>query len=686
MPSFPEPPAGKKTARARTAAVLLDCLLVLILASALVKPFFKAKYFSRWESIESTFIADARFLNAHWPHPRWQPLWYGGTRFDYIYPPALRYGTALIARVAPVEPVKAYHIYAAFFYCFGIAGVYFFTRVVSGSRAAGWLAAAGAALLSPSFLFLRNIREDAPYWIPQRLGVLVRYGEGPHISALGWIPVMLAFAWLALRTGRLLPLAAAALAGAMVASNNFYGATALAMLYPILVWSIWVTHREPRTLYHAAAIPVLTYGLAAFWLVPSYFTITTANMKFVSQPGSAWSVWILLAAAAAYILASYRLARGRRDLAYPVFLAGAVLFFSLNVIGNAAFQFRVVGEPARWVPELDLVLILATVEALRRLWNLPAGRARPAVRLVCALVVAAAFSTAAGFVRHAWTYYPIESNYQARVEYRMQDWMARHLPNARALAAGSVRFWYNAWNDLAQFGGGSEQGIENPLVMPAQWQVLLGDDPRLAVDWLVAFGTDAVIVHDKNSPEHYHDFAFPYKFAGVLPVLYDTGHGDVIYQVPRRPGLARVVDTARLAALRPVASVHDAGNLRAYVDAVERGTDTPAGTAWHGTDALAVRARTAAGQQVLVQVTYDPAWRAYEGTASLAIRKDAMGFLLLDTPPGDHDIRLVFSLPFENAVGRGITALSLAALAALVVLDIRRRRRAVHLPAVVAEK
>lgn len=38
-------------------------------------------------SIESSFIAEARFLVEQWPHPQWQPLWYAGTRFDYLYPP-----------------------------------------------------------------------------------------------------------------------------------------------------------------------------------------------------------------------------------------------------------------------------------------------------------------------------------------------------------------------------------------------------------------------------------------------------------------------------------------------------------------------------------------------------------------------------------------------------------------------
>src|SRR6185503_17173300 len=109
-------------------------------------------YLDKWGSIESTFIGDARFLTEHWPHPQWQPLWYGGTRFDYVYPPALRYGTAIISMTTGYPPVRAYHIYTGLFYCTGIAGVYFLVRTATGSRRMSWFCGAGAALMSPSFL------------------------------------------------------------------------------------------------------------------------------------------------------------------------------------------------------------------------------------------------------------------------------------------------------------------------------------------------------------------------------------------------------------------------------------------------------------------------------------------------------------------------------------------------------
>src|SRR5579885_2186009 len=150
----------------RRFAIFTDFLLIFLFAAALIGPLFFAGYLNQWGSIESTFIADARFLIEHWPHPKWQPLWYAGTRFDYIYPPALRYGTAVLSMLFHIEPVRAYHLYTALFYAIGIAGVYALVWVGTRSRGSAWVAAISTALVSPSFLFLGRLRRDSPWQAP----------------------------------------------------------------------------------------------------------------------------------------------------------------------------------------------------------------------------------------------------------------------------------------------------------------------------------------------------------------------------------------------------------------------------------------------------------------------------------------------------------------------------------------
>ena len=660
----------------RRSLIGLDLFLVFAFAAIQIKPLFLAGYLSRWDSIESTFIADARFLAAHPPHPQWLPLWYCGTRYDYIYPPVLRYGSALLSYL--FTPPHAYHIFTALMYAFGMAGVYFLARVLSASRAAAWLAAVSAALLSPSFLLLRDVRRDSPFLTPWRLWVLLRYGEGPHISSLSLLPFALAFAWLALSGRRFAYLAAAALFSALVALTNFYGATALAIFYPVLAWSLSIADRERRVWLRAFAIPALAYGFAAFWLTPSYLRITILNLRWVALPANRWAIVPVLVAAAIFIPLSLRAASGKPNRAYAVFLSGSLLFMGLFVLGDFYFDLHFAGNPKRLVPELDLIIILAAVELLRWPWYSPPHRARLARAAVIVIVLCALWPSR-HYIRRAWhpVLYPPEPDYTQRVEYRMSEWISAHLQQSRIFVTGSIRFWWDTWHDLAQVDGGSQQGLLNQIVPYADWELAWGNDPQPSVLWLTALGADAVIAPFPQSQEPYHDFKFPAKFTGILPVLYDDHQGNVIFQVPRRfPSLARVVDRAHIRALPPMPTPTNVNALRAYTAVIEQGPDVFATAAWDDTDAMRVHARLVSGQSILVQVSYDPAWHARSSGKPLPVASDPLGFILIDAPPGDHDIALVFEAPLENRACAALTifCLLLAAAATLAGAPLEFRK------------
>jgi len=527
------------------------------------------------------------------------------------------------------------------------------------------------ALVSPCYLFVREVYVDAAAgsYMPQRLNALVRYGEGPHLGALSVMGIALGLAWLALRSRRPAALAGAGVAAALVVSHNFYGATALAMFFPLMVWAIWVTHPDRAVWLRAAGIVLLACGLVAWWLTPSFIQLTLRNLELVARPGQAWSYALLGALAALWAGLSWRFLRGRQAWAWALFVAGCVVFLSLYVLGHYAFGFMVWGEPGRLLPELDLVFIMAAAEIARRVWTGVGGRRtaiRSAVRGALGAGVIAALSPATTYLRHAWEQYPEDRAPQRRIEYRLTEWVHQNLPDARVFAAGSIRFWYNAWFDGAQVDGGSDQGRQNIRIVGGRWEVPAGDNQEFSLLWLRATGTDAIIVTDQTSSEIYHDFGSPRKFEG-LPVLLDTGQGEKIYRIPRRfPGLARVVDRARALTLRPPTHNQDVENLGAYVDLVERGPDVRPHWRREGMAAMRVEARIEAGQSVLVMETFDPGWRAYSAGRSLPIREDALGFMLIDAPPGEHSIQLAFETALENAVGRVVTLASLLVVAWLL--------------------
>jgi hypothetical protein len=638
-----------------------DCVLLYALATAILNPLYRFEYLNAWNSIEATFISDARFLRDHWPHPGWQPNWYTGTRFDYIYPPALRYGTAALSLLRGVSTARSYHLYIALLYAIGIVGVYLFVRTGSRGRWPALWTALATMVVSPGYLIFSDLANDnqGVYYMPLRLSALIRYGEGPHISALALLPLALAAAWLGLRRGHPGRLAIAAAISAMVVANNFYGATALAMFFPILAWNVWIAERDWSVWARAALTAVLAWGLCAFWLTPSYLRVTLENMRWVSSPGHGWSAALGAGVAALYLWLSWRLVRGRPERAWASFVLGSLALFTLNVVGNHFVDFRVIGEPKRLVPELDLVILMAA--ALMFAWIAGRGSWWRAVAVVLALVC---FYPGKGYVRRVWTVLPPRDDHQHRVEYQMTTWIAANLPGVRSLATGSMRFWYNTWHDLPQLGGGSEQGLLNRYVQDAYVSPTANDDPPAqSVAWMQAMGVGALIVHDKTSQEIYKDWANPLKFEGILEKSYDDGAGNRIYMVPRRfPDLARVVDAA---ALRSITAI-DGATLRQYAAVVENGPGTRAAVEALGTDAMRVRGQVAPGQLVVVQQTYDPAWRCYSGDRQVSVSKDAMGFVVLDPGPGNHDLLFRFETPLENRLGAAAALVSAAAVAFLL--------------------
>jgi len=251
------------------------------------------------------------------------------------------------------------------------------------------------------------------------------------------------------------------------------------------------------------------------------------------------------------------------------------------------------------------------------------------------------------------------------------------MPGSRHYASGSVRFWFNAWHDLAQVGGGSDQGLINGRVEQAQWEINLGAKPAPTIAWMQIMGGESIYVADQKSEESFKDFMYPRKFDGVLPAIYDDKKGNVVYKIARRwPDRIRVVDTAKIDAIQPPRANDDMDRLNTYVDVIERGPDAPATLRRAGTDGMRAHARVEAGQSVLVQETFDVAWHAWAGGKPVNIRKDVMGLMLLDTPPGEQDIVLEFVTPTENRVGLALTILTMAVIFWLFGAGYRQERDA----------
>ena len=646
--------------------ILLDCALLFLLTAVLIAPLFRVEYLDNWRSTDGALIANARYVQEHFPHPKWQALWYGGARFDHLQSPGTVFGTAILAKFLRVVPAHGYHILIGVFYCLGVAGVYFMVRIWSGRRLTGWLAAGAYAILSPVFVIFPNYLDDSLLGMPLRLNYMLKWGDGPHISALSIIPFALGWLWIALRNRSIAALLACSAASALVVSTSVYGGAALLVLSAIGVWAIALEQPDRSIVGRCALIVALTYGLCAWWLTPSFLLRNLANLRLITPPGNAGSRWLGIAILAVMVMLLWKFAGKLRGRAWPIFLGTAIVLFLISTVGAKSFGFRIVGEPMRFLPELDLLLMLPLAELVRRIASIRRRFAVGAMLLTLCVLP--------DYLMAPWSVYPAETNVRGRVEYRLSEWVAQNLPGARVFTNGSMRFWSAAWRDAAEITGGSDQGSPHRLRALEQWQVNVGDDVDRGIDWLIASGTDIVIAHEDPSQEPLRQMPKPRKFVGRLPVIYDQG-GDVVYRVPRRfRALARVVNEARMESLEPIPWTNEnAAQVRAYTIAAEEFA-TEVGYQRVSNIEMRLRVHTAPGESVLVQETWDAGWTAYEGSAKLPVVKDVLYFIRIQVPPGDHDIRLVYEWPAESRIGQCMTLVSIVVLLGAAV-RIRRRIR-----------
>jgi hypothetical protein len=559
----------------------------------------------------------------------WNALQYGGSPFHFLYPPMF---PTLVGLLRFLSIGRAFHLVSGIGYALAPVCLYVLGRQLFRTRLPAVFGALACALF-PSLLYaLPQMRVLVhPYaYAPWSFVALVAYDEAPHAFALPFLLLAIAAAWRE-RWGL-----ASILAGA-VFLTSWPGLIGLAFPLAGLV----VARR--RAVLSVLGFAGAAYGVAAFWITPSYFVSSQLFNRIVwrhTVPAAPWNAttWALLVAALAMVALSFW-KRLPPELALPLVwtaLAGLV------VIGNVSLPL-----PPRYLLELSagLALLIAALLSL-------------APRRVLFVVIAIGAALSFRFVTHTWKFEPQAEDPRTQVGYQVAMWLKDHAGNARVLASGELDSTLGLWTDVAQVGGPG-QDPSNFLIFAAERQIAFGcaaDSERVAELWLRALNAPLLVVHGAASREYFHWYSQPEKFAS-LPVAWDNGAGDRIYRLRFEPQEAVVVDYA---ALPRMTSIADEYFLDAYVSwaAGKR----PVSMHWLSSGEATFDVNLGATEAVLLKVNNDSGWRAPGAT----ITNDPIGFQLIRLPPGDHHVALRFGASWDTWLARAITLLTILLLLARV--------------------
>jgi hypothetical protein len=615
---------------------------------------FFVTFTKQLQSNEGSFIAISRIMRDHPSDLLWWPMWNLGIPFHHTYFPLLHALDALVSALAGIHPAMAFHQVTGFFYCLGPVTLFWLAARVSGRLAPSFAGALACSLLSPSSWLIKGIAWDVGGpWKPRRLQVLVYYGEGPHIASLALFPVALLFlyefwksapgsrrqAWMGFLAGAF---------AIFTALTNAFGAVTLTLAALCLL--VTLPRREiARAAALSLGVGLVAYAAVSFWMPPSVIHAIRVNSPTVGGPyyytARSW------AGLAALVLGFVVLWLGTAWAKASTWNRFIVLFaWVLTAITLLNFiQVYIVVQPSRYQVEMEMALLLCLAfgaEALLR------GRSMTVqVIVIAAALIFAVRQTVVykHYARHLIE--PVEIT--STPEYKMARWVDAHAAGGRVFIGGSYCFWTNVFTDVPQVAGGHDPTNLNRVQAIAVFETYFDRDGPRTVKWLKALGVSEIGIPDPKGHEYYKPFQNPDKFDGVLPLAWNEG-ADRIYDVPRvHPGLAHVVPRESVVSRAPINGL-DVDAFAPYVASLDDPTLPQAALRWLSFHEMRIDAVVRPGQAVSVQENYDAGWRAAVNGQPAALRKDALGFMVIE-PPCDGPCRL--ELVWDGGVERRVTKL-----------------------------
>jgi hypothetical protein len=573
--------------------------------------------------------------------------------------------------------VYVYKLLTATAACLGPSTLFLFVRYFVKSR--GWSVAVALAytFFSPVYGVIPQVDRDRGLaYLPWRLHVLTKYGEGPHNAGLMLLPLAWIATWAAATIGSYWRIVVAALLFAAITLTNWVAALALAFSSGMLLLAAWRAPDVHRfRIGNALAAAAMAYLLSCFWLTPTFICTVAFNWPVDAFDYKLQATQRQLLTGFALGLIGVRLLAWRlRWKFYETFLSLCVFGFGYVVLFYYSLGVATVPESRRYALAFELFLILSVFAFLRFCWV-----RRNEIRIICGLGILVALLIAGypqirTYVTQGWLRWSPLSM-EKTTEYGVAQELAAFRPEGRVLVTGGLRFRLNAWHNLHQIGGSFESGLRNRTPVHFAYHIRTGADtpPGMEVPYALhemkALGVEYVVVHGPKSDEHYRDYRNPRKFDGVLEQVADVSDAeedDLIYRVPFH-GLAHLIRPSE----QPAWAFRSA--LAPYVGAIEDSARPQLSMRWIDNRTIEVRGPIPEGMLVSLQVTHDEGWEATQDGSLVATTRSPLGFIDVQARPApESTIRLHYNGTIEQR------SMAMVSILAWILVLVRLRRSLKH--------
>lgn len=646
-------------------------------------PWFSGDGPANLGSIEVSYVSMAKFLVENSPHLSWSPFWYLGFPFHVFYTPILPVLTALLNVFGHVSLWHSYRILTGLGLILAPVSLFFFVFSLTRQRLAALASGIFYSVAPSIFNFILpsgEVRADsfnAVFYDPRRLVNLARWGEGPHIFSLIFIPLAGLFFIRALG-GKKLDIVLAAVFTALVALTNAIGFYAVVILLAsiFIVEIFFSPQKQGRSWLITFWVIVFSYGLVAFWYNISFM------QTFFGEGGGAFKNWLNMFPWGMAVLAGggftllFLLKKTVKDKGLAaVFLWTLAIFSIVAVYYFSAppqlWQERIELAPQalRYMLEVDMGLAALAGVAIAYLSqkisreNKLTGKA---VGLIFSLgVLAASLIYGVSYTATSWKAVGTTVALEQTPEKKMADFLASKVDSQkgeRVFLAGNYAFYLNYFSDVWQLRGALYQAKTHPWPEHIYYQLRVGTDPEITRSWLEIINARYVVVIPGGEYEEKGKFS-------VLPLATTLEDGSLVYNVPlSNNSPVKIVNLAGLANLRVPQKGDDKEAILAYAAWIG---EIPAQTSTFqkvNNDLYKIKAKTNEGEGILVQITSDGGWHAASNGGKVAIKKDPLGFfVLIPEKAGEWEIILSHGKTWDMWLGYLVTLATIGGIGYFLV-------------------
>ena len=351
--------------------ILLLIIISVFLAALniiLIFSLFRGEYTRFMGSIESVFIADAKYLVENFPHHSWQPYWYAGFPFHIVYSPIIPYLLAVLNAILSFFSITHwYRILLGLAYVLTPVSLFFLTRYLLKRNLVAFIASLSFSLISFPAFFLAEIKGMTETYgqAPWSLFTALYYGEGPHIIAMAFLPLAVLFFLKALREPSFKNKIVSSVFIAITALTNWISLMGLAVILLIVLFSEMIYSKGSKKFITALSITLIFYCLSAFWLnfsfIKSSLSISTGGAagSLYGNYSSLLPLFIIILPVIVFLVSSF-LKRKRNLQPFFIALVWFIIFY-FSALLWFKYEKMILPQPNRYVPEMGMAaaIILA---------------------------------------------------------------------------------------------------------------------------------------------------------------------------------------------------------------------------------------------------------------------------------------------------------------------------------------